>query len=120
MTYPRVIWGCAPAPGEHCSASTATARAAQVPWCQPGFCGAAGLGTGTGDGRKEDGMCFGSEGRALCRKTLALCMLLSRWEHGPVVVRALGGGDGYPWRGHAVDLACDFGQGCSPLCTCPQ
>lgn len=95
-------------------------RGAQVPWCQPGVCGTAGLGAGTGDGLNKDGMYFGREGSALSRETLALPTLSSCWEYSPVVVGALGGGDWYPRSDQAVDLPCDSGQAGSPLCTFPQ
>lgn len=62
-------------------------------------------------------MCFGREGSALTRETLALPTLSCCCEYSPVVVRALGGGDRYPRSGQAVDLPCHFGQSGSPLYT---
>lgn len=91
-------------------------QGSQIPWCQRGVCSRAGM----GDGLNEDGTDFGREGSALSHETPALPMLSSCWEYGPVVVRALGGGDWYPRSGQAVDLPCDFGQAGSCLCTFPQ
>lgn len=97
-----LVWGPATALSGHCCARTTTAHRrpdSVVPawsaWCSWVMSW----------GRRwpnKDGMCFGREGSALFRETLAILTLSCCWQYSPIVViRALGGGD---WWSHGFTL----------------